>query len=101
MIIMGDANLCSQKWNNVKFLNKNVSIPLRNVLDQNGLINKEVGVTYQSDHLQVNGQIAESALDHVYFIQFIAITHAFPLTIIKVLLKVMMNKYLLNQKGYV
>ena len=29
-------------------------------------------------------------------IQFIAITHAFPLTIIKALLKVMMNKYLLT-----
>ena len=29
-------------------------------------------------------------------IQFITITHAFPLTIIKALLKVMMNKYLLT-----
>ena len=46
MVIMGDANLSSLKWNNAKFLNKNVSIPLRNVLDQNGLVYNEVGVTY-------------------------------------------------------
>ena len=61
-----DTPFVPRKVLNSKFLNKNVSIPLRNVLDQCGLMSKEVGKTYQSDHLQTNGQIAESALDHVY-----------------------------------
>ena len=61
-----DTPFVPRKVLNSKFLNKNVSIQLKNVLDQCGLMSKEVGKTYQSDHLQTNGQIAESALDHVY-----------------------------------
>ena len=40
-------------------------IPVQNILDQNGLVCKEVGITYQSDHLQVNGQIESEALSNV------------------------------------
>ena len=66
ILIIGDANLCSMKWNNPDFLNQNVSIPLKIVLDQCGLSINEVGITYKGDHIQVNGNIAQSALDHVY-----------------------------------
>ena len=38
----------------------------KNCLDQCGLINSEIGATYMSDHVQRNGKIAESAIDHVY-----------------------------------
>ena len=39
---------------------------VKNCLDQCGLFNADIGITYMSDHLQNNGKIAESALDHVY-----------------------------------
>ena len=66
MLIMGDANLCSTKWNNHDFLNKNVAIPLKITLDQCGLLSNDVGITYLGDHVQANGMVAQSALDHVY-----------------------------------
>ena len=66
MIILGDANLCSNKWNNSKFLQKNVAAPLKIALDRCGLLFKDIGNTYQSDHIVANGSVPESALDHVY-----------------------------------
>ena len=34
-------------------------------LEQNGMEVLEIGNTYQADHAQSNGKIAESALDHI------------------------------------
>ena len=65
-IIMGDANLCSQKWQNKDFDKKNISQPLIQCLEKNGLKIQDVGTTYQSDNVQSNGKIAHTALDHVY-----------------------------------
>ena len=48
------------------FVNQNVAIPLKITLDQCGLIINDIGITYQGDHIQSNGEIAHSALDHVY-----------------------------------
>ena len=45
---------------------KSVAAILKSCLDQNNLINAEIGTIYMSDHVQSNGKIAESALDHVY-----------------------------------
>ena len=39
---------------------------LKNSLLQNGLLIEEVGITFVSDHVQTNGIISESNLDHVY-----------------------------------
>ena len=64
--ILGDANLCSIKWNDESFLYEKVANALKNVLQRCEIVCMEVGVTYQADHMQKNGHIAESAIDHIY-----------------------------------
>ena len=66
IIILGDANLCSIKWNDPGFVNKNVAEVLKNMLEQEGLQCLDVGLTYQANHAQPNGNIASSAIDHIY-----------------------------------
>ena len=63
--LLGDANLCSIKWKDDSIIQKIVAAILKNSLEQSGLTNADIGITYMSDHAQTNGQIAESALDHV------------------------------------
>ena len=46
-------------WDDPNFLHKKVANSLKNVLEQYGLENKEVGYTYQSDHFQSNGTIVK------------------------------------------
>ena len=46
---------------------------MKNTLEQEGLVNLDVGNTYQSDHVQSNGKIAISAIDHVYCSKNLAI----------------------------
>ena len=36
------------------------------MLKQEGLECLDIGLTYQADHVQQNGNIASSALDHIY-----------------------------------
>ena len=67
MMILGDANLCANKWFSTKFLNKNVAKALQNTLSRCGLKIADVGPTFQSDHIKVDGEMYGSALDHVYF----------------------------------
>ena len=43
IIITGDANLCSIKWNNGDFLHRETANILRSCLDQNGLEIKYLG----------------------------------------------------------
>ena len=64
---MGDANLNSNKWDEPGFGNKLISNNLRKVLDQNGYKLSPVGCTYFADHAQKNGNVAVSAIDHVYY----------------------------------
>ena len=61
VIILGDANLCSRKWNNEKFKDK-----LKSNMEENGLICRYLGDTFTSDIVQSNGKIETSALDHIY-----------------------------------
>jgi hypothetical protein len=37
LVIKGDANLCSQQWENKDYANFNVDVELRGILAQNGL----------------------------------------------------------------
>jgi hypothetical protein len=37
LVIKGDANLCSQQWENKDYTNFNVDVELRGILAQNGL----------------------------------------------------------------
>ena len=66
MLIMGDANLCSNKWNEENFLHKKLANQLIHQLDASGLKIVPVGPTFIADHVQNNGDIAESWIDHVY-----------------------------------
>ena len=66
IIIMGDANLCTEKWNDPKFLKKKVANVLKNTLQQCGIRVHDVWKSYMADHVQQNMEISESALDHVY-----------------------------------
>ena len=65
-IVMGDANLNYKKWREEDFFYKSIAVPLLNVLDQWGLDVSDLGNTYNADHAQSNGNIAESGIDHIY-----------------------------------
>ena len=66
MVILGDVNLCSEKWLSEDYDRKSVSQPLLRCLEQNGLQVQDVGLTYQADHVLPDGSVPSSALDHVY-----------------------------------
>ena len=66
VIIIGDANLCTEKWDNAKLLHKKVSTILRNALEPNDLVSNNVGITYTADHTHGDNKYSESAIDHVY-----------------------------------
>ena len=62
---MGDANLCSNKWKDLNFLNKKMSIQLIGVLEACGLQIMQTGPTFIADHIHSNGTTTESWIDHV------------------------------------
>ena len=66
IIVMGDANLCSLKWKDEDFLHKSIADPILKIIEQCGLKEAQLGKTYLGDHVQSNGEIAESGLDHIY-----------------------------------
>ena len=66
IVVIGDSNLDSNKWNDPLFTHKEMVFRLRDVLEQNGMETLIIGNTYQADHAQANGKIAESALDQIY-----------------------------------
>ena len=63
---MGDANLCSAKWKDPKFLHRKIANQLIGCLEHCDLTQGDVGVTFESDHVQASGPTSESELDHVY-----------------------------------
>ena len=70
ILITGDADLDSNKWDSVHFSGHNVAILLKAALNRNGHSYKNIGNTYHANHAQVNGKVAESALDHVYSFKY-------------------------------
>ena len=66
IIVLGDINLCSNKWNNADFLHKTVANELKETLTQCGLVIAELGITYVADRLSKDGETISSALDHIY-----------------------------------
>ena len=66
IIICGDANLCSLKWKDEKYLKKKYAIPILETLTSCNLINQDIGITFLADHSNKDGNISESAIDHVY-----------------------------------
>ena len=57
--MLGDANLCYQKWREDDFIHKSIAEPLLNVLDQCGFNVSDLGSTYSADHAQSNGNITD------------------------------------------
>ena len=66
MLSLFTANLDANKWNDLNYLHLRLVEDLFEVIDQHGLKIHDVRNTYQADHAQKNGNIAESAIDHVY-----------------------------------
>jgi hypothetical protein len=62
IIMMGDANLCAQKWDERLF---NLGAEPKSSLAQCGLENTEIGKTYLADRLKNDRTVIESALDHI------------------------------------
>ena len=54
------------KWIEPNYLNKKIANQLINCLQQNGIVSENVRTTFMADHMQTNGDIAESNIDHVY-----------------------------------
>ena len=66
IVILGDANLCTNKWDNEDYKLKQLSNELKGTLAQGGLKIEDIGYTYLADRLTLEGKIIESALDHIY-----------------------------------
>ena len=66
VVVLGDANLCSDKWDLPTFLHKKVAEELRDTLTHCGLKLIPLGTTYTADRLDEDDQEITSALDHVY-----------------------------------
>ena len=64
--MLGDANICANKWNNPQYRHHKVATELKNGLEQNGMMSIYMGNTYLADNMTQKGNIAESALDHIY-----------------------------------
>ena len=66
LIILGDANLCSEKWDSPTFKYKRISEELRETLSQCGLKHMYLEKTFLADRLTPKGCEIESSLDHIY-----------------------------------
>ena len=66
IIIMGDANLCTQRWDSPSFKYKRIADELRETLTQCGITQIELGPTYLADRLSDDGSEIESCIDHAY-----------------------------------
>ena len=66
IVMLGDVNLCAEKWNEEGFLHKPIAEEIKGTLAQCGMINVDLGVTYLADRLSPCGEAIESALDHIY-----------------------------------
>ena len=65
-IILGDANLCMKKWEEIDYPHKEIAHELTGALAMSGMQVMDVGMTYLADRLTQDGDIIESALDHIY-----------------------------------
>lgn len=66
VLILGDINLCSNKWNNNNYPQKALADKWRAGVANCGVELLELGSTYFSNHANKAGTFAESALDHLY-----------------------------------
>ena len=69
LIILGDANLCSERWNAANYTHKRIAGEIQETLIQCGLTQVPLGPTYLADRLDENGMEIQSAIDHAYVSQ--------------------------------
>ena len=66
VLIMGDLNLCSNKWDDKNYPHKSLADEWRSGIAKYGMQHINLGSTYFSNHSDKSGNFAESALDHLY-----------------------------------
>jgi hypothetical protein len=66
IIMLGDANLDSEKWNQTNYRHFKVATEMQSALTRNGLKNVPIGKTFLAEQTRTDGKSIESALDHVY-----------------------------------
>ena len=66
VIVLGDADLCCERWNSPTFLHKQVAKEIKDTITQCGMSLINLGTTYTADILGVDEQEITSALDHIY-----------------------------------
>jgi hypothetical protein len=66
LLLLGDANICTMKWNETKYKHHKIATEIKNTLTQCGMKNMDIGITYMADNKNKNGEVTESALDHIY-----------------------------------
>jgi endonuclease/exonuclease/phosphatase family metal-dependent hydrolase len=66
VIVIGDANLDSEKWNVTNYRQYKLAKEMQSTLTSNGMKNMTIGSTFLSEPNRVDGNFIESALDHIY-----------------------------------
>ena len=66
LIVLGDVNICSNKWNDSGCKLKEIAEEIKSTLAQCGMEHIDLGFTYLADRTSVDGKPIESALDHIY-----------------------------------
>lgn len=72
LVLLGDANLCSEKWEEPEYIHQVLAEELKGTLALCGLKIAKLGQTYLADRLTEQGNTIRSALDHIYFSQELA-----------------------------
>ena len=67
LVLMGDANLCSEKWAEPDYVHQILAEEIKSTLALCGLKIAELGQTYLADRLSEQGNTIRSSLDHIYF----------------------------------
>jgi exonuclease III len=66
VVMLGDANLDSEKWNKINYRHYQVASEWQKNITRNGMKLMDIGNTFLAEQTKQDGSIIESALDHVY-----------------------------------
>ncbi len=66
VLVMGDLNLCQEKWDSLSYPHVPLACTLRDGLASCAMDILPVAFTYFSNHKSPTGNYAKSALDHIY-----------------------------------
>ena len=69
LLILGDANLCTEKWSELDYVHQLQAEELKSTLALCGLRIAELGQTYLADRLSEQEETISSSIDHIYFSQ--------------------------------